>query len=83
MWRVIVSRWVNHNLFGGRPDEMLSSRLYREGHYGWELTINLWWYWITGTKYHCWRTHRYEIQERRKDDRTKRASSETTEPRRQ
>lgn len=60
MYRVYVSRFINHRLLNGKPDEMVSSRIYREKRYGWRLTIDLWFYWLLGQQDHCRQSYLWE-----------------------
>lgn len=52
MRRVRFSRWLN-SLLGGRPDQMISSRVHEEDLYFWCLTIDWWFYVLRRERQHC------------------------------
>lgn len=68
MWKVHLSRWVNHHVFGGKPDQMISSRVYVEHHVRWERVIDTCFYYSRGQRQHCRATYlwesRYEAKKR-------------------
>ena len=70
MTRVKISRWINHRLLKGSPNEMVSSRVYREEHYGWMLYIDWWFYTLRGEKKHCFRSHIWERRYGKKETKT-------------
>ena len=58
MWKVHLSRWINHRIFAGKPDQMLSSRLHIENHPA-ERIVDLIFFWHIK---HCKRSHIWEVR---------------------
>lgn len=63
MWRVYASRWLNRELFGGQPNEMLSSRVHRENRVYAERFINCLFFWHCC---HCRQAYLWEYQHEKK-----------------
>lgn len=58
MWKVYLSRLVNRYLFGGKPNQMVSSRCYVEHHPRAEKLINSIFFWQEN---HCRETFLWEV----------------------
>jgi hypothetical protein len=72
MWKVYLSRYINHWLFRGDKGEMLSARIHREGWWC-EFIINAIFFWHNR---HCERCHRWEVRYAQTHEETTRASEE-------
>lgn len=59
MWKVHLSRWINYWLLNGKPDQMISSRVYVEHHVRWERVIDKIFFWQYR---HCRMSFMWEIQ---------------------
>lgn len=70
MNRVTISRWVNHWILRGDPNEMVSSRVYAEDRYGWVLCIDWWFYTIRGERRHCLSSYVWEKRNGKKKTQT-------------
>ncbi len=58
MWKVALSKWVNHHIFGGSPREMLSSRCLREK----RIKAVSWLDWLAfWHDDHCWRCYQWQL----------------------
>ena len=53
MYRVYISRWLNHRLFGGNPNMMISTRVYVQDRRFWVTVIDLIFWLIRGEVEHC------------------------------
>lgn len=58
MWKVYLSRWVNYYLLGGKPNQMISSRVYIEHHVRCERFINRLFFWQDN---HCRQSYIWEV----------------------
>lgn len=69
MWRMKTSRWLNRHLLRGKPDEMVSSRVYREKRSVWCLILNVLFLPLNMRWGHCRNAYqwerRYEATKRR------------------
>lgn len=60
MWKVHLSKWVNCHIFGGSPNEMLSSRCMREK----RITAVSWIDWLAfWHEDHCWRCYQWQLEQ--------------------
>lgn len=73
MWKVYLSRWINHWLFAGKSDQMLSSRMHVECH-PCERVIDVIFFWHTR---HCRRSYLWEVQHEAAQKRHQAAQGET------
>jgi hypothetical protein len=72
MWRVHLSRRINHRLFRGHQHEMLSSRIHRES-WRCEPVVNAIFFWHNR---HCERCYRWEVQHAQANQKTARPPEE-------
>lgn len=73
MWKVYLSRWINHRLLGGKPNQMISSRVYVEHHITWERRIDCLFFWHCR---HCRRSFLWEAHYEAEKKRTEKAQGE-------
>lgn len=60
MWKVHLSRWINHRIFFGRPDQMLSSRLYEENRLIARSLVDCLFFILRGEREHCKKKAQWE-----------------------
>lgn len=75
MWRVYLSRWANHHVFRGHPDQMLSSRVHEEDHLIAKIAIDTVFLIVRQERRHCEKTARWESRFKTAQDQTKQAST--------
>lgn len=65
MWRVRTSRWLNSRIFGGKPNQMLSTRCYLEHRYFWTLTFDWWFFLIRREQHHCYNSFCLDMEKQK------------------